>query len=274
MIPGGLCVVHYFWAAVLGAVQGVAELLPISSSGHLALLHYFLSLGDSVLRTTVVLHIGSLFGIVLYFVAERFRRKHTNEAEKWLGMTPRLACFVICSFVVTGVVGKLLKPRVEEAFGSPVAVAVALVINAGILLTIRGLRSGRKSIGDVGVGSAVLIGLAQGLAVAPGISRFGLTFLAARILGFESREAARYSLILSAPTIAAVAAYELMKGGVTAPWPLLATGVAVAAVAAWLATAAVMAWVRRPMFYYACAGWCLLVGCVVLLTLGNPTWMA
>ena len=207
-------------AIILGIVQGITEFAPVSSSGHLILVPWLLGwekLGDAALDKTfdVALHFGTFVGVVVYFwprivrlvggVARLVARRRIEGDED-----RRLALMVMVSTVPAAVAGFAGDRVIEERLGGAHLVA-AMLIGFGVLLWAAD-RAGRKArpLAQYGWREAVGIGLAQALALVPGVSRSGVTMTAALGLGSERQAAAYYSFLISIPIIGgAVAAKAL-----------------------------------------------------------------
>jgi len=189
---------------VLAIVQGISEFLPISSSGHLILVPVFTGWPDQGLVTDVMVHVGSLFAIIVYFWRDVFsmvlgigdlaRRRWTDRA--------RLLVYIAAATIPAVLFGLLLKwtGLLNEIRGIKVVAWNALIF--GVLLYIADEWSARvKTIENVTLRAAMIIGIAQALALIPGTSRSGITITAARFLGFERADAARFSFLLGIPAI-------------------------------------------------------------------------
>jgi undecaprenyl-diphosphatase len=203
-------------ALILGVVQGLTEFLPVSSSGHLALAQALIpGFNQPGIFLDVMLHVGTLAAVVIYFRAEliglvrslpRLARGGVEPAERrlWLG--------VLVASVPTGIMGVLLQDRVEAMIGSVPLIGAALIVTGLWLLAGEALaEKAMPRLGPPGLGRALLIGIAQGIAVTPGISRSGSTISAARALGISGPEAARFSFLLSLPAVFAAGIFELYK---------------------------------------------------------------
>jgi len=225
---------------VLAIVQGLTEFLPISSSGHLVLVPYFFSWADQGLAFDVAVHFGSLAAVCLFF------RKDIVTlifgGVQVLGgnvRTPesRMSLAIVLGTVPAAAAGLLFASWIEVHLRDP-AVIVYTLAGYGVLMALAD-RLGRRerNIGDVGFRDALIIGCAQALALVPGTSRSGVTITAARMLGFERQDAARFSFLLSAPVILLAAVYkfiELLSNEAVVPWGQLALGASVACVVAYL----------------------------------------
>ena len=189
---------------ILGAVQGLGEFLPISSSAHLVLIPKYFGWEDFGLAFDVALHLGTLLAVTVYFWKDLLRLGQSvvrpgipgGEADQ------RLVGLLVLATVPGAIAGMLLEHRVETVFRSPHLIAWTL-IGMGIVLVVADyLFSGKKSVAEITAPMALLIGIAQGIAVVPGISRSGITITMALILGLKRRDAAYFSFLLSIPIIA------------------------------------------------------------------------
>ncbi len=191
-------------AAGLGFVQGLTEFLPVSSSGHVAVAALLWGVGDLPLPAVVVLHLGTLLA-TLAVVGSDLRRmaesvlQARHQPMAWLRSSEgRLATAVSIASVPTAILGLSLEPTATAMAHDPRALGTAFVATA-LLLAVASRRGGtRESLGWRG---ALLVGLAQGLAVLPGISRSGSTIAVALLLGMRPEAAFRFSFLLSLPAI-------------------------------------------------------------------------
>jgi undecaprenyl-diphosphatase len=235
-------------AIVLALVQGISEFLPISSSGHLVLVPYFLGWPDQGLAFDVAVHVGTLFAVVAYF-----RRELVAMAHAWFaslaghGTTPdaKLAWFVLVGTIPIGLVGLFFGDAIEATLRNPLSVATTLAV-FGVLLWAAD-RFGRRQRDEHSLGwrDAILIGCAQALALMPGTSRSGVTMTMARVLGLTRQGATRFSFLLAVPGIAMAGAYEGYKLATdtshVVDWPVIGLGVAVAAATGYVC----IAWLLR-----------------------------
>jgi undecaprenyl-diphosphatase len=190
---------------VLAIVQGVTEFLPISSSGHLILVPKLMHWQDQGLVVDVMTHLGTLFAILIYFwrdvwrlivgVLELFKGKVTDEGK--------LAIYIILATIPAVAFGVFLKEFGYADLERNVAVVAWNTILYGILMLIADMVGPQeRTIKDVTLVSALVIGVAQALALIPGTSRSGATMTAARFLGFTRPDAARFSFLLGIPATA------------------------------------------------------------------------
>jgi undecaprenyl-diphosphatase len=248
------------WQALaLGLVQGLTELLPISSSGHLILVPWlgdwtYLSEHDEFNQTfDVALHLGTLIAVVAYF-----RHDVVALTLAWLGSvrrraisTPdeRVAWLVAVATVPAAVIGAGGESFIADHLGEPWQIAIFLAV-FGVVLYLADRRPQRRRISELRLGTALGIGLAQTLALAPGVSRSGVTISAARFLGLDRDSAARFSFLLLIPITLGAVLYKGLTDVVLADLPPgslgpFAVGMLAAAVSGFAAIGWLLGYVRR-----------------------------
>jgi len=201
-------------AIFLGAIQGLTEFLPVSSSGHLVLGGELLGLSESHMTFDVVVHVATLLVTLGFYRASvvgigKSLIENASSVfspatwldgfQKWSEL--RLLFLIVVGSVPTAVIGLLFKDELEGLFGSPRTVSAMLLVTAGILWLTTLRKDTTRDISELKVRDALLIGLLQGFAVVPGISRSGSTIACALLLGVERELAARFSFLLSVPAI-------------------------------------------------------------------------
>ena len=224
----------------LALVQGITEFLPISSSAHLILVPHLLGWEDQGLAFDVAVHFGTLSAVVFYFRAELARMTIDwlrSCAGRGMSDDARLAWLVVLATIPVVVAGLLLHALIENQLRSPLVIA-ATTIGFGLLLLFAD-RLGRhvRTTTSLSVMDAILIGIAQAVALIPGTSRSGITMTAALALGLTRTDAARFSFLLSIPAILMAGGYEtwkLLSDTGPVDWGALLLGVLLAAVSAWL----------------------------------------
>ena len=228
---------HAIWLALL---QGLTEFLPISSSAHLILLPRLLHWSDQGLTFDVAVHLGTLSAVVVYFrhdVLRLFTAWLRSVVQRRVDADARLAWLVLLGTVPVVVGGLLLHDLVETALRSPLVIAAA-TMGFGVLLGWSDWYGRQqRDEGSLRVGDALLIGIAQALALIPGTSRSGITMTAALALGLTRSAAARFSFLLSIPVIAMAGVYEtgtLIEQAAPVAWDALLIGIAVSGFSAWL----------------------------------------
>ena len=238
-------------AALLALIQGLTEFLPVSSQAHLVLYSLFTGTDYQGLDFDIILHAGSLVAVVTYFRAELW-----SMGRDWLGSLAgadstadsRLAWLIIIGTVPAGILGLLFKDVAEVALRSPLIMGLAL-IGFGLLLGWADWRHrGQRDEYNLGVRDAVIIGLAQALALIPGTSRSGITITAALFLGMNRESAARFSFLLSVPIIAAaglLGVRSLLGNGIETELSVLAVGFVVALISTYACIHYFLAFIRR-----------------------------
>lgn len=229
-----------FQAAVLALVQGFTEFLPISSSAHLALAPWLLGWRDQGLTFDIALHFGTLAAVLIYFfrdwveiIAHGFGLSTGSDPE--LVRNRHLLWFLAVATLPVGVAGFLLEDAVETVFRDPLIIG-GMLVGVGVLMAVADRMGSRvKKIGAVSLPDAIVVGLAQALAIVPGTSRSGITIIAGLFRGLERETAARFSFLLSTPAIAGASLKALLEllgqGGIPHPMrAAFATGVVMSAV--------------------------------------------
>ncbi|MDT8438498.1 MAG: undecaprenyl-diphosphate phosphatase [Wenzhouxiangellaceae bacterium] len=236
-----------FQILVLALVQGVSEYLPVSSSAHLVLVHWFTDWPDQGLAFDAAVHVGTLAAVCLYFRAElaRLARAAFDPSDR----AGRVLLVGLALATLPAVlVGAFLADWIELWLRSPQVIA-ATTIGFGLLLGLAD-RYGRRihELDRLGIGSALLIGLAQALALVPGTSRSGITITAGLLLGLTRQAAARYSFLLAIPIIAAAGGWGFVRGlaaGGEFEAGQFALGALASGLFAWATIALFLAWLQR-----------------------------
>ena len=239
---------------VLAIVQGLTEFLPVSSSAHLILFPHLVGWDDQGLAFDVAVHLGTLAAVVWYFRQEVFgmtRDWFTSLGRRERVGDSRLAWAVILGTIPVGIAGLLFKGFIEVHMRSPLVIAWA-TIGFGVVLFIadRSTLTFRR-IDHMTFAAGFFIGLSQVLALIPGTSRSGITMTAARALGFERVEAARFSLLLAIPAIlgaGSLAGYDLYESGNMQLGLEALVGAALSFGVALLAIVLMIGWLRRASF--------------------------
>jgi undecaprenyl-diphosphatase len=248
-------------AIVLGITQGVTEFAPISSSGHLILVPWLFEwpiLNDAALNKTfdVALHVGTLAGALFYFRRDvarylaawirSIRRRSVTDADE------RIAWALVVGTIPGVVVGATLERVIQEELGQPWLIALMLVVFAVVLFVVDRAASTRRHLADVTVGRGWWLGVAQAVALQPGVSRSGVTITAARAMGFDRPTAARVSFLLSLPIIAGAGVYkglDVVREGIPAGMRgAFVAGTVASAVSGFLVIAFLLSYLRRRDF--------------------------
>ena len=251
----------------LAILQGITEFLPVSSSGHLVLLDEILPL-DSGMLFDLVLHFATLMSVVVFYwkdiksiflgCVHEFGHVEERPNLKFVG-------YLLAATVITGVMGLLLKNYVEHQLRNVIIVGSLLIVNSLILLASRKQGLFKLSEGKLNLKTALLIGLAQGVAVLPGISRSGSTITTALILGIESKECAKISFLLSIPAILGAVVLKIpdMKNMHIVNLGVILAAAAVAAVVGYLCLKLLNSMLKKANFYLF-APYCFLLGLVAV----------
>lgn len=263
-----------FEAFLLGGVQGITEFLPISSSGHLVLVQHLLHIKEPMMAFDIAVHIGTLVAVAVYFFKDimltfyhglMFALKFpvTKNADKLVEEYPYAltAGYVFLSMLATMIMGLLFYQLFEFFFRSVFSVGIAWVAMAAFFFISRRFDGEDRSLDLMNHKDAFLIGLAQGIALIPGISRSGATILMALYCGLSKKDSARYSFLLAFPTILGVAVFEFHQ--VFVFWhdnsAVLLTGLISSAVIGYLALFLLVWLIRRGKFFYF-GFYCLAIG--------------
>jgi undecaprenyl-diphosphatase len=206
---------------LLGALQGVTEFLPVSSSGHLLLLRRLFGLGEIPLLYDVLLHVSTLIVIVLTFrqrlaailvsLLGRLRRRGAGKSEADAENLALVRQILLIS-VVTAVLG-LLFSGLEAGLGAVPRLVPLLFLATGLVLFLSAFTRGGRGYVQLGLPALLLIGLAQGLGVLPGISRSGITIAAALFCGLKRKEAGELSFLIAIPAVLGALLLQLREAG-------------------------------------------------------------
>lgn len=254
-------------AVVWGLVQGLTEFLPISSSGHLVLLPAFLSrvginVGDPDLATTAVLHLGTLLAVLAYYRTDILRVLEAPADPR-----SRRIVFLVALGSIPALIGLPLRGVLGQIEENPTLVGVALIVTGLILAVGSRWTDGDRRLESGTTRDAIAIGLAQALALVPGISRSGSTITAGLMAGFDREEAAKFSFLLAIPAIAGGGLISLLDvtASSVAMGPVL-VGLVVAAVSGYAAIAILIRLlVSRGLGPFV--GYCLVVGIAAVILL-------
>jgi undecaprenyl-diphosphatase len=211
--------VGYVEAIILGLVQGLTEFLPISSSGHLLVVPKAFGWDDPGAAFTAVIQLGTMLAVLLYFrsdLASIFRRWFAGMRDRSQRDTPEYRIFwmVALGTLPIAVAGLVFKDQIETSVRDDLRFTAILLIAFGIVMELADrLPPQRDTIEQLTVRNGVLVGVAQALALVPGVSRSGSTISMGRILGLKRQDAARYSFLLSIPAVVLSGAFELRHVG-------------------------------------------------------------
>lgn len=260
---------NYLIAALLGLIEGLTEFLPVSSTGHLILFVDLLGFEAPPGRTfEVMIQLGAILALItLYF------RKIWSTVVGLPNdpVAQRFALLMIVAFLPAMVLGATFHKQIKELLFSPTVVAIMLIVGGIIILIIERLQKSElyKSVDDVPIKTAFIVGVAQSVAMVPGVSRSGATIVGGLLMGLERRTAAEFSFFLSIPTMSAAFVYDAFKNRETLSFDdagLIAVGFVAAFIAALLVVKPFLAIVSRigftPFAYYR-----IVLGTFVLILL-------
>lgn len=283
----------YLQSMIMGLVQGLTEFLPVSSSGHLAIFEKLFGMEEPGTAFDVLLHLGTLVAVfVVYFsdikklvvegcklLADFFynivqlikgmiRKEEVHYRRVINSAYRKFVLLVLISTIPTGIIGIYIKDTVDIVKSDLLIVGMCLLITACLLVICDMSEEGKKKPKNVSYADALAVGIAQGAATLPGISRSGTTIAICTKLGFDRRFAVKYSFILSIPAILGAAVLELpefateIKAG-TSLGPYIA-GTIVAALTGYICIKSLLRIVcKKKMKYFA--GYCVLAGIVSII---------
>jgi undecaprenyl-diphosphatase len=248
-------------AIVLGITQGITEFAPVSSSGHLILVPWLFEwpiLNDANFNKTfdVALHIGTLVGALVYFRKDVVRYLvawvRSIRARAIETTDERLAWALVVGTIPGVIVGGLFEGVIQENLSQPAVIAVMLAVFGVVLYAVDRIASVRMRFEDISVRGGLALGVAQAVALQPGVSRSGITITAGRAMGIDRAGAARFSFLLSLPIIAGAGIFkgaDLVQTGIPAGmgWPFF-WGFVSAALSGFLVIAFLLSYLRRHDF--------------------------
>jgi undecaprenyl-diphosphatase len=252
---------------ILAVIQGITEFLPVSSSGHLALAGTVMNIPPGDITFEVVVHVGTLMAVLAVYwkdlvgLVSGVLRKQKESLI--------LAGLLVLGSIPAAAAGFLLADSVEQLFDRPVVVSIMLIVTGCVLFSTRLAKQGKRENPSI-IGS-LMIGLAQAVALLPGISRSGFTISSGLFAGIRKEKAARFSFLLSIPAIAGAAVLKLGDIGESGiELPLIIVGLVVSAVTGYLALRLLLSFLSKGKFsVFAWYCWALgLSGLVISITGG------
>ena len=270
-------------AIILGIVQGLTEFLPVSSSGHLAIIQNLFHINtDGGLLFDVLLHIGTLIAIFLVFwkdivklvieffgiIGDFFRRFSDPDLIVLSSAYRKFVLLIIVSTIPTGILGYVGRHFVAYASSTLIIPGIGLIITAILLFICDRIGDGRNGIKKISYLNAFEIGMAQGMATIPGISRSGATISVGLMLGIKKETAVKYSFIMSIPAVIGAAVLEIKDaGGTTVTVSTVVAyvvGMIVSAVVGYFAIRFMIGVVRRKRYIYFSI-YCMVMGLVAII---------
>ena len=262
---------------LLAIIQGLTEFFPVSSSGHLVLGQYFLGVQSPGVALEVALHLGTVISVMVVFYSDIlgliqgffsfFVDPKGTKSKKHM-VYRKLIVLLVLGSIPTAILGILFEDTFERLFASPQLIGYTLILT-GIILTISSRIQGRKPLDKVTITDALIVGVGQGLAITPGISRSGLTISTSLLRGLDRDAATRFSFLLSLPAILGAAVFkmpDLLDGSIGYPlwWVLL--GVAISALAGIVAIGGLRSVLRQgKLQYFAYYTWVLGLITIILV---------
>ncbi len=259
-------------AILLGFIQGATEFIPVSSSGHLVLVPWLLGWSEPGLVFDTVVHWGTLVAVLVYFWRDWWSliTAWLRGLLRWDWRDPqaRLMWLLILGSVPAAIIGFFLESFFESLFGQPAWVSVFLLVTAGLLVLAEWLGRRTRQVADLRWRDALVIGLGQAAAIAPGISRSGATMSAGLFRGVERAAAARFSFLLATPVILGAGLLQLLDlfdaPNPLAQAPTLAVGFVAAALTGYLCIWGLLRYLQRGKLYIF-AAYCALAGTLCLI---------
>ncbi len=247
-----------FEAILLGAVQGVTEFLPISSSGHLVIFQKYFEVDNSGNAFEILVHLGTLGSIIVVFFDDIKLIIQNVKSQK----TQNYILFVIIGTIPAGIFGLGMRDVFESSFRNLTLVGIFLIFTGTVLFFSMSLKKGNEQITYT---KSILIGFAQALAIFPGISRSGMTICTALFLGIGPKEAARFSFLLAIPAISGAGAITMVDVGTNFQMSIY---VAAAAIISSFFTGLfslkwLINWLRNGKFHYF-GLYCIIIGIITL----------
>lgn len=201
---------------IQGIIQGLTEFLPVSSSGHLTLFQHFTGSHDleANIFTDIALHFGTLLAVIFYFRADLLPFFTVSGLKD--SKVRRLGILIITASVPTAIIGLFFEKKFEAVFSSPSLVAIALFVTGLLLLISEKFKTRHnsekaKNVTELTYAKAAIVGIAQGLAVTPGISRSGSTIAAGLLFNLKGEDAARFSFLLMIPAVGGATLLHVLK---------------------------------------------------------------
>ncbi len=269
---------NIFQAIILGIVQGLTEFLPVSSSGHLVLFQHLFGLKEAELFFDISVHLGTLVAVFIFFRQDIYAiilsvLRYCKMVFKTGSFVPskqdsdlRLALLIITGSIPTAVIGLLFHKIADQLFSSVLIAGSMLILTGVILFFTRFAGSSKKEISDFSTKDSLIIGISQGLAIMPGLSRSGTTIATGLFLGLNHETAARYSFLLSIPAIlgASLLSFGDLYGSASVPVKTAVTGAIVSCIAGYFALSLLFYIVRRGRLHYF-SPYCIAVGIFSLI---------
>lgn len=249
-------------AVFLGIIQGLTEFLPVSSSGHLVVLQKLLGFTSNQLTLNVFLHFGTLIPVIIIFWADIRKLIFFKKDQR------HLAWLIVVGAIPTGLIGIFFEDFFARLFSSTLITGFMLIITGLLLFLSEQFANTNKTITEFKFTNAIIVGIMQGLAIIPGISRSGSTIVASLVQGLKREEAARYSFLLSVPVIFGASFLKITDtintGLTTFSWSSIIAGTIAAGFAGYFAIKYLLHILRTGslvLFSY----YCWIIGLLIIL---------
>jgi len=250
---------------VLGIIQGVTEFLPISSSGHLVIFQYLFGIKTDQLTLTVFLHFGTVIPVIIIYWEDVKGILMFKKEQR------RLSWLVLVGIIPTGILGFLFEDYIEGLFSSIQIVGYMLLITGLLIYLTERLSKVKFSLNKMKEHNAIIVGLAQSLAMIPGISRSGSTIVSSLLQGLDRESAAKFSFLLSVPVIFGVGLLELKDvltiGLVELSWLNIFLGFLASAISGYFAIKYLIHILKKGSLVIF-AYYCWVVGIIVIILAG------
>jgi len=253
----------FFQAIVLGLIQGLGEFLPISSSGQLVLAPWLFGWEDLGLSFDVALHFGTLIAVLWYFKKDWFNIFKEAKSGGVKNIKKSLLFFIVIATIPGVIVGLLFNNYAETIFRNPIIIAIALAVGGLLLYLVDKRIKHGKSLSLMNWKTAIVVGIAQAIAIIPGVSRSGITITAALAIGINRKDSARFSFLLSTPIIIGAVllkAKDFISSGLSVE---VIIGMIVAGISGYLAISLLIKFVEKAS--YAVFFWYRLVLAVIII---------
>jgi len=265
----------------LGIIQGLTEFLPVSSSGHLVLLQKLTGIQEPAILFDICVHVGTLLAVLLIFYSDirdmviaiiqipgqiLKEKKHIKDLI-WNNHHVKTAMLIVVGTIPTGLMGIFFRKQVDVLFGHISLVGGMLMVTGTFLWITRYLTETERSIDQITIRDAILLGIIQGFAIIPGISRSGATISAALFLKINRPLAGRFSFLLSIPSIMGALVLELSKpvGNPIFSYPMIMVASLVSFAVGFFALKILLRVVDQGKLYYF-SPYCIAIGGITLIT--------
>ncbi|MFA4981651.1 MAG: undecaprenyl-diphosphate phosphatase [Candidatus Omnitrophota bacterium] len=245
-------------AIILGIVQGITEFFPISSSGHLVALQGIFGLKESKIAFDIFLHFGTLVAVLAFF---------RKEILALFGKERKLLLFLVIASIPTFIIAIVFKDMAERLFAAPKVVGYMLLVTGAWLIASVLFSKKIETRKELTAADSILIGIAQGIAIIPGISRSGATIATGFLAGLDKELCVRFSFLLSIPAVLGAIVFKARKiaGALTGQDPLTFIAGGLAAMCVGLIAIKLLLKMARSDKFYMFGVYCIIVGLIVIV---------